>query len=172
MTMPMVGMSSSSAEMMVQLRPPKVATANVYGSRSTAPSSVGSAVSRNLPAASMPYSGPRNSTSTDHIDQTEKPMCSEITEKTRFFLAIRAPFSAQKTGSSGRQSSIQCLPWWALGIAGSAGVVASSDWTGVISGVLIAGCPVLESCAVQNDLVVLDIDPPGPQVGLAAAGAA
>ena len=40
--------------MTVQLRPPNLATANVYGIRSTAPTSVGSAVSRNFPAGSMP----------------------------------------------------------------------------------------------------------------------
>ena len=43
-----VGMSSSSALITVQLRPPNLATAKVYGSRSTAPTSVGRAVSRNF----------------------------------------------------------------------------------------------------------------------------
>src|SRR6478672_6338428 len=179
--MPTVGMSSSSALTIVQLRPPNVPTAKVYGSRSAAPSRVGSAVSRTLPAASMPYSGPRNSTSTDHMLHTENPMCSENTEKIRLRLAIRAPFSVQKSGSSGRQSSIQYLPWWVLGIAASVGVLASSAWTGVISGVLIRrwSCSRRrgrisrqESGAVEEDLVVLDLDPPGRQVGLAAAGAA
>jgi len=39
--------------MIVQLRPPKVATANVYGSRRPAPSAVGNAVSRNFSAAAV-----------------------------------------------------------------------------------------------------------------------
>ena len=36
--------------------------------------------SRNLPAASTPYSGPMNSTRTDHMVQTEKPTCSDRIE--------------------------------------------------------------------------------------------
>ena len=83
------GTSSSAALKIVQLRPPNRATANVYGSRSTAPTSAGTAVSRNLPAGSMPYAGPRNSTSTDHSVHTEKPMCSEKIEKIRLRRAIR-----------------------------------------------------------------------------------
>jgi hypothetical protein len=38
--------------MIVQLRPPNLATAKVYGSRSTEPMPAGTAVSRNLPAGS------------------------------------------------------------------------------------------------------------------------
>src|SRR5437016_165184 len=72
-----VGSSSSDALMMVQFRPPKTATARVYGSRSTEPTSAGTAVNRNLPAGSMWYFGPRNNTMTDQIVQIEKPMCSE-----------------------------------------------------------------------------------------------
>jgi hypothetical protein len=103
----MVGSRSSAALMMVQFRPPKTATASVYGSRSTEPTSAGTAVSRNLPAGSMWYFGPRNSTMTDHIVQIEKPMCSEKMEKMRLRRATRAPVAAQNAGSSGRQSSIQ-----------------------------------------------------------------
>jgi hypothetical protein len=47
--------------------------------------------------------GVRNSTSTAHRIQTENPMCSENTEKTRLRRAIRAPVARQKTGSSGSQ---------------------------------------------------------------------
>jgi beta-mannanase len=43
----------------------------------------------------------------DHIVHTEKPMCSEKTEKMRFRRATGAPTEAQKFSSSGRQSSIQ-----------------------------------------------------------------
>src|SRR3569833_1343610 len=109
------GTSSRVALMTVQLRPPNRATAKVYGSRSTAPSAVGTVVSTNLPAGSMWYSGPRNSTSTDHRLQTEKPMCSEKMEKTRLRRATRAPFSSQNAWSSGRQSLIQRLRASALG---------------------------------------------------------
>ncbi len=97
---------------MVKLRPPNLATANVYGNRRAAPTSVGSAVSRNLPAASMPYSGPRNSTITDQMLQTEKPMCSEVTDQNRLRLATLSPPPFQNVVSSGRQSSIHrpCRP--------------------------------------------------------------
>src|SRR6266498_2411221 len=101
-----VGRSSRAALMIVQFRPPNVATANVYGSRSAEPTSAGTAVSRNFPAASTWYAGPRNNTMTDHIVHTEKPMCSEKMEKTRLRRATRAPRPAQNAGSSGRQSSI------------------------------------------------------------------
>ena len=72
-----IGTSSSSALKTVQLRPPNVATAKVQGSRSTEPTSAGTMVSRNLSSGAKPYAGPRNSTGTDHIVQTEKPMCSQ-----------------------------------------------------------------------------------------------
>ena len=48
------GISSRPALTMVQLRPPNRATANVYGIRSTDPTSAGTAVSRNFPAGSTP----------------------------------------------------------------------------------------------------------------------
>src|SRR2546421_12164450 len=64
-----VGRSSSAALMIVQLRPPKVATASVYGSRSTEPISAGTAVRGNIPAAPTWEGGPRNNTSTGHIVQ-------------------------------------------------------------------------------------------------------
>src|SRR4051794_38095925 len=99
----------------VQLRPPNFATANVYGSRSTLPTSVGTEVSRNLSAASKPYAGPRKSTSTDQMLQMEKPMCSEAMEKARFRRATRSPVDFQKTGSSGRHSSIHLLERAAAG---------------------------------------------------------
>ena len=55
----------------------------------------------------MPYSGPMNSTSTDHIVQIENPMCSDRMENHRFRLAILAPVRSQKPSSSGFHSSIQ-----------------------------------------------------------------
>src|SRR5690242_5300988 len=69
----MLGTSSRPAEMIVQFRPPKTATAKVYGTRTTAPTRVTMDVSRNLSAGVSPYSGPMKSTSTDHRVQTENP---------------------------------------------------------------------------------------------------
>ena len=43
---PSVGMSSSAALAIVQLRPPNFGTAKVYGSRSSEPTRLGSATSR------------------------------------------------------------------------------------------------------------------------------
>ena len=51
----------------------------------------------------MPYSGPMNSTMTDHRVQTENPMCSESTENSRFRFAILPPVRCQKVSSSGSQ---------------------------------------------------------------------
>src|SRR5215471_18493823 len=79
---PTLGARSSSALTIVQLRPPKRATAYVYGSRIAEPTSAGTAVRRNLPAGSTWYAGPRKSTSTDHSVQTENPMCSNRIETT------------------------------------------------------------------------------------------
>ncbi len=45
-----------------------------------------------------------------HNIHTEKPMCSAKIEKIRLRRAIGRPTLAQNCGSSGRQSSIQCLP--------------------------------------------------------------
>ena len=45
---PSVGISSSNADTMVQFRPPNFGTANVYGSRSVAPTRLGSATSQNI----------------------------------------------------------------------------------------------------------------------------
>src|SRR3954466_3209981 len=107
----MAGTSSSAALTIVQLRPPNLATANVYGRRTNAPSAVGSVVSRNLPAGSMPNTGSgRNSTSTDHRLQIEKPMCPEKTEQNRLHRATGRPVDSQNSTSSGRQSSIQRPP--------------------------------------------------------------
>ncbi len=52
-----VGTSSRAALMNVQLPPPSLATAAVYGSRTPAPNAVGSAISRNFCAAAIFGSG-------------------------------------------------------------------------------------------------------------------
>src|SRR5215210_7044111 len=120
----MVGISSSAALTIVQLRPPNLATAKVYGSRTKAPSAVGSVVSRNLPAGSMPNTGSgRKSTSTDHRLQIEKPTCSEKIEKNRFRRATVFPVDSQNRGSSGRQSSIHVPARPAGGSGGAAATV-------------------------------------------------
>ena len=72
----------------------------------------------------MPYTDSgRNSTSTDHRLQIEKPMCSEKTEKNRLRRATRRPVDSQNSGSSGRQSSIQRPPGRGVSeaVAGAAG---------------------------------------------------
>src|SRR5438552_2856581 len=56
----------------------------------------------------MPYWPPgKNRTNTDQSTQIENSMCSQKIEKIRLRQAIFDPFSDQKVGSSGRQSSIQ-----------------------------------------------------------------
>src|SRR3954468_23300952 len=71
----------------------------------------------------MPKTGSgRNSTSTDHMLQIEKPMCSEKIEKKRLRRAIGRPVVSQKAGASGRQFSIP-LPRFAGGCGGATAVV-------------------------------------------------
>src|SRR4051794_32154329 len=55
----------------------------------------------------MPYTDSgRNSTSTDHRLQTEKPTCSEKIEKKRLRRGAPRPGGSQNSGFSGRQASI------------------------------------------------------------------
>src|SRR5262249_34744317 len=83
-TVPTPGSSRTNAENMVQLRPPKVAVASVYGMRRHAPTSEAVAPNRNLSAAEKPYTAcGMNNTMTDQIDQIEKPTCSATTDHTR-----------------------------------------------------------------------------------------
>src|SRR6478735_11629886 len=103
-----VGTSSSAALIIVQLRPPNLGTANVYGSRSSDPTRLGSATStksccgvKEKPICS------RNAELTLQISQTEKPRCSAKIDQIRLRLATRRPPPSQNCGSSGRQSSIQ-----------------------------------------------------------------
>lgn len=102
-----VGTSRLTALKTVQLRPPKRATAKVYGTRTSAPTRVAVEMRKNFPAGSTPYSGPMNRTITDHRVQMENPMCSESTENQRLRRATRSPFSRQNVSSSGSQVSIQ-----------------------------------------------------------------
>src|SRR6185369_14057305 len=127
---PRHGTNSRAALTTVQLRPPKRATANVYGRRITDPTSAGTAVRRNFPAGSTWYAGPRKSTSTDHSVQTENPMCSHRIDTTRLRRAIRAPVRSQKSRSSGRQSVIQRRPRGGAGVTVSTTIVidASLGW--------------------------------------------
>ena len=133
----MVGRRSSAALMIVQFRPPNLATAKVYGRRTKAPSAVGRVVRRNLPAGSMPNTDSgRKSTSTDHRLQIEKPMCSEKIEKKRLRRATDLPVTSQKEGSSGRQSSIH-LPR----AVGAAATVFGIAFAVVVSGRVGAAMP-------------------------------
>src|SRR6478609_9389895 len=106
-----VGTSSSAALIMVQLRPPNLGTANVYGSRSSDPTRLGSATNtksccgvKEKPICS------RNAELTLQISQTEKPRCSAKIDQIRLRRATCLPPPSQNSGSSGRQSSIQRPP--------------------------------------------------------------
>ena len=100
----------------------------------------------------MPNTGSgRNSTSTDHRLQIEKPMCSEKIEKNRLRRATFLPVVRQKSGSSGRQSSIHL----ARREVGGASVVVGSARVGaaMATTVATAGFPAvalgLDSCSVS-----------------------
>ena len=113
------GMTSSVAEIIVQFRPPKTGTANVYGSRRKAPTPLGTAtshsawvaVSANPDAAGLPSAPAVICTTTMlHSSHTENPMCSAKIDQIRLRLAVGLPTVPQNSGSSGRQSSIQSAP--------------------------------------------------------------
>src|SRR3954453_23817513 len=142
--------------MIVQLRPPNFATAKVYGSRTNAPSAVGRVVSRNLPAGSIPKTGSgRNSTSTDHMLQIEKPMCSEKIEKNRLRRAIGRPVVSQNEGSSGRQSSIHLPRFRGGAVAVASGALVDGGRGGAampttVTGLRFPGVAArLNSCSVS-----------------------
>ena len=101
-----VGMSSTTAEKIAQLRPPNLAVACVYGIRRQEPTSVAVAAMTNFWSMLMPYSGPMNRAITENRDQIENPTCSQMTDQIRLRLAIAALPLSQATRSSGSQSVI------------------------------------------------------------------
>src|SRR6476661_7041856 len=107
------GRSSRRAEMMVQLRPPKSGTANVYGIRTVAPTRLGTAMSQNCwsRVRLKPAPGSRGTT-TLHRAQTQKPRNSATTDRLRLRRAIERPPPRQNIGSSGSQWSIQRPDRW------------------------------------------------------------
>src|SRR6478736_8305613 len=105
-----VGMSSRAALIIVQLRPPNLGTANVYGSRSSDPTRLGSATStKSCCGVNEKPICSRNAELTLQISQTEKPRCSAKIDQIRLRRATCLPPPSQNSGSSGRQSSIQWL---------------------------------------------------------------
>src|SRR5947209_2654544 len=98
------GITNSIAEMVVQLRPPKTGTANVYGSRRKAPTPLGIATRHNAwlavsaqpDAAACPW-GPAVMWTTTmlHNIQTLNPTCSAKMEKIRLRRAIGLPVDSQ-----------------------------------------------------------------------------
>src|SRR5690554_3018532 len=117
---PTVGISSNSAEMTVQLRPPKIGTAKVYGTRNKAPTPEATARSVSpspavsaQPLAPVATKTPASlyvpyilTTTMDHSSHTENPTCSAAIEKTRLRSATALPLTSQNWGSSGVHRSI------------------------------------------------------------------
>ena len=102
---PTVGINNTNAENTVQLRPPNVAVASVYGIRRQPPTNVAVAPSRNLSPAEKPYTASgMNSTITDQMDQTEKPICSATTYQIRLRRAMFLLPASHAGTSSGSQS--------------------------------------------------------------------
>src|SRR3954467_14216265 len=105
-----VGMNSTVALNIVQLRPPNFVTAKVYGNRISEPISPGNATSWN--SSSVVYGNPACGSLVATILQTsqiEKPRCSATIDQIRLRRAIRLPRVSQNVSSSGRQSTIQLL---------------------------------------------------------------
>ncbi len=101
------GMSSRPADTIVQLRPPNVATANVYGKRRVAPTRLGSEISQkdSVVVSAKPAAGSITTTML-HSCQTMKPRNSAKIDQRRLRRAIARPCEAQKAASSGFQPSI------------------------------------------------------------------
>ena len=120
---PNAGRSRRSAEITVQLRPPKTGTAKVYGTRRKAPTRLGTAMSQNCWSSvrSKPAAGSWGTT-TLQTAHTQKPRNSAPTEWRRLRRAVAWPPHAQNSGSSGSQWSIQ-RPARRTGPAGSDVVV-------------------------------------------------
>src|SRR4051794_22722326 len=108
---PPAGPGGATAATAVQLRPAKTGTANVYGSRSSAPTRLGIATRTNscCGVKSNPAAA-RNAELTLQIIHTEKPRCSAKIDQSRLRRATRWPVSCQNVSSSGRQSSIHREP--------------------------------------------------------------
>src|SRR5512139_3895500 len=105
------GTSRSSALTTVQLRPPKRATAKVYGNRIVAPTRLGTAASQN--SWSTEKSKPacaRYTALTLQSIQTENPTCSARIDHARLRRATCFPPPSQNSSFSGSQCSIHLLP--------------------------------------------------------------
>src|SRR5688572_2689612 len=78
------GMSSSAAEMMVQLRPPNFGTRNEYGMRSVAPTRLGIEMSQKIsPVPSAKPAAGSDTTTTLQSCQTTKPRNSAKIDQRR-----------------------------------------------------------------------------------------
>jgi hypothetical protein len=102
---PMVGISSTIAEKIAQLRPPKIAVANEYGIRRHAPTRVAVLASKNLSPAEKPYtSRGMNSSITGHSVHTEYPRCTVTTDQSR----LRRAMALLPASQAARSSASQC----------------------------------------------------------------
>src|SRR5712692_5781203 len=119
------GITRARALATVQLRPPKRATANVYGTRSVAPTSVGIATSvKSCDVEKWKPALFRLTAVTLHSTQTEKARNSAKIENVMLRRATLLPWASQNASSSGVQCSIHGLdtlgpPLCDVGDAGS-----------------------------------------------------
>src|SRR6478752_5900899 len=130
------GMSRSAAEIIVQLRPPNLATMNVYGKRIVAPTRLGTEISQN--ASELVNANPASGSITTtmlHSCQTMKPRNSAKIDQPRFRRATERPSDCQKSESSGSQPSIQ-LPGLRVRVVEP--VAATSAPAGGVTVVVIA----------------------------------
>src|SRR5437762_1414374 len=101
-------MNSTAALKIVQFRPPKVVTANVYGNRISEPTRPGNATSWNSWSVvkGKPACGSLVATMLQS-SQIEKPRCSAKIDQMRLRRAMALPLDCQNFSSSGFQSEIQ-----------------------------------------------------------------
>src|SRR5689334_18428304 len=105
---PVVGISRSRAETMVQLRPPKRGTMNVYGMRSVAPTRLGMEMSQKISEVLNVNPAAGSWTTTiDHSCQTTKPRNSAKMDQLRLRRAMERPCDSHWCLFSASQLAIQ-----------------------------------------------------------------
>src|SRR3712207_5060799 len=105
---PAQGTISSSAETIVQFRPPNLGTAKAYGNRRVAPTRFGTAMSQNSWCSDNEKPDLFSDVVTMvHSCQTEKPRNSAKIDSQRLRWAVRRPVASHWATSSGSWSSTQ-----------------------------------------------------------------
>jgi hypothetical protein len=140
---PMLGMRRSAAETIVQLRPPKRGTMNVYGMRRVAPTRLGMEMSQKIsPVVNSKPAAGRETTTTDQSCQTTNPRNSAKIDQRRLREATPLPSASHWAVSSGSHPSIQRPGRRVMPEPLAAGAVCGAV---VVGAVMVGGAAVMVS---------------------------